>query len=279
MTDNIVIDVAENEQQPPANTAQTDEQAAAQGETQNHPLTLELDPATIPEKFRKDPHQIFKSYSELESELGRSRNEIGTWRSLVEDLSSLKREQDLAQTQHDDPIDVTSDSLLADPVEAISQVVARTLDARLKPLEESLSSNAAKSALSKLTDDFPDWQSDAASPDFQEWAAKRPSRLADASLAAQGDIAAVRRLMDNYADVKETKQTQTTEPVAKAKAGVEAARKVATERSGNSDGASGKKIFTQHEVVQKIINDPEGYRSQAYQDEMMAAMREGRYRQ
>jgi hypothetical protein len=277
MPESIVVDVAESSAGAGTPETKTSSEEAVSAEATPNTVSLELELDSIPEKFRKDPTQIFNSYGELESELGRQRNVTGTYRGLVEELSAIKREADLAQTPAAEPLNVTSDSLLENPVEAITQVVERALEAKLRPLEEATALSQQEQELAKFQRDYPSFEMDVASNEFVEFVKKRPTRLEDAQAANQGDLRAARRLMDNYEDFKQftAPAEKTPDPTP---TGVEGARKVATEVSGTSGAVSGKKVYTQKEVVDTIISDPELYRSQAYQDDLMAAMREGRYR-
>lgn len=270
-----VIDVAEPTSESETPEALTSQEAALAEPTSNT-VSLELDLDLIPEKFRKDPTKVFNSYNELEVELGRQRNVTGTYRGLVEELSSIKRQADLAQTQDTQP-NVTSDSLLENPDESITSIVRRELEARLKPTEEALALSAQEQELQKFQSSYPDFETDARTEQFAEFVRKRPTRGEDAQRASQGDLQAARRLMDNYSDYKEM-SAPAAAPTSSAPTGVKGARRVATEKSGAGGTTTGKKFVYQRDVVNTIMQDPDLYRSQHFQDDLKSAIAEGRYR-
>lgn len=111
---------------------------AAQTDQTPAPKTVTFNLDEIPEKFRADPSKVFTSYAEAEAELGRKSNEIGSWRSLVDDLVASKRTADRAKAGANDsesaaPVAVTSDDVLRDPTGSIAKVVESVLERTLHP--------------------------------------------------------------------------------------------------------------------------------------------------
>lgn len=280
-TNPIVDSVAETtSEQSQAQTAE--KEAAAAAEETSSKVSLELDLDSIPEKFRKDPSQVFKSYSELESELGRARHNVGTYRDLANELSVLKRESDLAQTETAEETVITSDALLEDPQSTIASVVQRELEKQLNPLQDQLRQNEAEQELSRFVQDFPTFQEDVQTQEYKEFVMARPSRQQDAQSAAQGDLYAARRLLENFEDLKPAKkaaeETKETASMDSAPTGVSGAQVVATESTAAGGAVDGKKMWTRQEVLDTITNKPELYQSAQYQAEMMQAIKDGRYR-
>ena len=154
---------------------------------------------TLPEKYAgKSAEDIAKMHMNAEKELGRVRNEVGTYRGLVSDLSSLQRTPEAPQTVEQEKIDVSGDELLTDPGQAIDKVVTKRLDERdaryaLDKAETQLSIEEAAVAR-----DFPDLEKTVLSEEFKAFAGRTPSRQADWQTAATGEgmaqVQAARRL-------------------------------------------------------------------------------------
>ena len=281
----LVVDPTDN-----TAVAKTDESAATGAEDGAAEKTDD-----VPEKFKdKSLTEVIDMYQNLETELGRQKNEIGTYRNLVTELSEAKRSSDLEKAgQSDDssnetPVEVTAEQLLENPSDVLTQVVASTVKEELAPILERLNQNDTNSAAQQFADDFPDYQDTFNDPEFHTWVNAKPSRVIDGQATLNGDVHAARRLLENYQDVVEARgqssdndddagdddaATDTTPT------GVDGARKVATDTPGQGGDISGKKIWTSAEIVDMQLKEPEKYKSAAIQEEIVAAIKEGRYRQ
>lgn len=252
------------------------------------------DSPELPEKFRgKSIEDIQKMYLELESETGRLRNDLGqtrneasTWRSLAEEGIAARRGNN--EETHSEPVDISSDDLFADPRGSISKLVEEVLEKRLTPVNEKVTRIESTTEADAFVRDYPDYVQTGNDPEFQKYVAANPRRVATAQRAIKGDVSAMRDLMEGWEERKAlvaeltpvtTEDGETGEETAPRKpTGVEGARKVATDKSGSGGATKPGKIFHQSDVVKLILNDPEKYRSEAYQKELTAAMREGRYK-
>ncbi|MHC4649206.1 MAG: hypothetical protein ACYTBJ_27460 [Planctomycetota bacterium] len=158
---------------------------------------------TLPEKYQgKTAEQIAEMHMNAEKELGRVRNEVGTYRGLVNDLTSLQR-----QTPSETPtveqakIDVSGDELLTDPVSAIDKVVSARLQERDAAEAVTYAATEFEIEGQRLMQDYPNIDQVVGSQEFQEFAARTPSRQRDFVTAAQGQgveqVRAARRLLED----------------------------------------------------------------------------------
>lgn len=241
----------------------------------------------LPEKYRgKTAAEIAEMHMNAEKELGRMRNEVGTYRGLVNDLTSLQRTPSEPQTVEQEQLDVSGDELLLDPARAIDKVVTARLNERERKQETAAAATKYEIEEARLLSDFPDLNTIVASDEFQKFAARTESRQQDFMTAANGQgleqVRAARRLLEDYKDF-----TSALTPPSAAddkpeemptQSPVEQARRASTEGAGPSGPVSTKPIIYEADVLKKIQTDPDGYRSPSYQAELMSAMREGRYR-
>lgn len=236
-----------------------------------------IEPDQVPEKYKdKSLAQVIDMHQNAEKELGRTRNEIGQYRGLVQDLSQLRRSPE-QEPEKLEEIDVSGDELLESPVETIRRVVKQDLAAFAAKADERDLSTTVAVENDRLLRDHPDLNTVVGSEDFQEFAARTPGRQQDFNTAAQGEgldqVRAARRLLEDYEDFNQAiagKSQQTP---------VDKARKVATESgtgaapppAGNTD-----QIY-EADVIKLIASDVAKYRSPSYQAELVKAIREGRF--
>jgi len=269
---------ARHEGEPPADTDKSQDKSS--------------DEDNIPEKYRgKTAEEIIAMHSNAESELGRMRNELGHMRSLVADLSQIKRQEDLGKVENDDDdFKVTSDSLLDDPETSISKIVQRALKKELEPIRQKVESTEAETAESQFIQKYGDITETANDPKFQKWVTDSEVRLRDAVAARDGDLAAAERLLDNWNDRQDLlkslaeKESDDTDTGGEKSSdgdkprGREGARRAATGGEGSADASrGGKPLWYKHDVMKVLENDPDKYYSESYQRQMIAAIREGRY--
>lgn len=283
MTRGIVVDPVSDRE----------EELNRQAPEHQEPGQPEHDPSNdLPEKLRgKSPEELAEMYVNLESELGRLRNEVGyvrqeasTWRSLAEELGTAQR-----QTQPErKPVEISGDELLTKPKDAIRAVLDEVLDERLGPVVQDVQRTRKETEAERFVRDYPNYLEVANSEDFQKWVTGNQRRLSLVQKALQNeDIAAMRTLMEDWTErqalveqftAQQQQQAPAQDKPAAAPTGLEGARKVATERPGQGGGAVGKKVFHEHDVINTMLTNPDKYYSEAYQQELLAAMREGRYK-
>lgn len=284
MARGIVVDPQAEDREDP--NRQADEPGSEPHETQDD----------LPEKLRgKSQKELAEMYLNLESELGRIRNEIGyvrqeaaTWRSLAEQLGTASRTEPETTRK---PVEISGDDLIARPKDAIRAVLDEVLDEKLGPVVQDVRRVRMETEAERFVRDFPNYVQIGNDPAFQQWVAQSPRRIALANRAlTQEDIGAMRELMEGWeerqallaelqASQKGNAADTRDEGADTAPTGVQGARRVATEKPGQGGNAhAGKKVFYQSDVINTMLRDPDKYYSEAYQKELLAAMREGRYR-
>ena len=236
------------------------------------------DEQTVPEKFKgKTLADVIEMQVNADRELGRLRNEVGTYRGLVTDLSRLRRTPEETETKAQEPLDVSGNDLLANPVEAITKVVQHaTAKDRAEAAQQKFQNDLA-AAEQTLFKDFPKLNETVGSEQFQEFASRTPSRQRDFQAAAKGEglvaVEAARRLLEDFNDyntaldaAKSAKETA-----------VQAAKKVATESGGSSGKMTSSDRVYESDVLELIEKNPAKWRSPQYQSEITKAIREGRF--
>ena len=253
-------------------------------ETPAEPAKPAATTSTLPKKLEgKTPEQIADMYQNLERELGRQANEIGVYRDLVGTLSEVKRKSDLASVEAKDMTEeVTSDDLFTDPKTAIERVVRGALEKELRPLKQTQANTAHQRELERLVTDYPDIEQVGADPQFLEFVQRSEYRVQDAQRWLQTqDVAAARRLLSDWQEIAAVKSAAkpaaSSEPVTEkpARGNVAAARRAATESGGNA--SVGTKSITKAQVMKVLQTDPDRYYSDAFQSELHAAIKEGRF--
>ena len=244
---------------------------------------------SLPEKYRgKTPQEIAEMHMNAEKELGRVRNEVGTYRGLVNDLTALQRKPAEPTTVTQEPIDVSGDELLTDPAGTIDKVVTRRLSERDAADEAARADNDALLETQALMSDFPEMGTIVASAEFQEFAARTPSRQRDFVTAAQGEgveqARAARRLLEDFQDFSQAltpapsaEPSTPAQQSAPANQGVAAARNVANEGAGPAGAVSTKPLMYEADVINLIHTNRAKYNSPSFQAQLMEAIREGRY--
>lgn len=156
----------------------------------------------LPEKFKgKSLDEVASSYSHLESELGRSRNEIGQLRRLTDELLGLRNAGARATQTTPERKPITADTLLEQPEEAIRTVAAAEAQARTKDLEARIARSETAEAVRAFEAKYPDYQSTMNDPSFVQWIQKSPFRQRMAVAAAQGSFDAADELFGLYKEV------------------------------------------------------------------------------
>ncbi len=217
--------------------------------------------STIPEKYQgKSIEDVIDMHQNLEREYGRQANEVGTYRGLVNDLTQLQRAPVEAQPVVQEPIDVSGDDLISNPVEAVRKIVKQDLDAIRRTEPEVAVDHVFEVEGRALMAAYPDLDQTVATPEFQAFASRTPSRQQDFNMAATGkgieQVRAARRLLEDFNDFS----AQGTEKAA-APTPTEQARAVATEGSGATGAVSTKPQLFESDVISLIHNDPAKYRS------------------
>ena len=268
---------------------------ASSADQKRDPITGQFVPAeaaptevtqfTLPEKYvGKTVDEVASMHMNAEKELGRVRNEVGTYRGLVNALTSLQRTPEAVKPVEPEKIDVSGDDILRDPSEAIDRVVTQRLAERDAKSTETAVQTQFELEGAALLEAYPQIDQIVGSTEFQAFASRTPSRQNDFIVAARGEgldqVRAARRLLEDFVDFR-TAGTATQDPananVAVLPTPTEQARAASTEGAGPTGAVSTKPQIFESDVIKLIHSDPAKYRSPSFQGELMSAIKEGRY--
>ncbi|MGH9992841.1 MAG: hypothetical protein ACREAZ_09380, partial [Nitrososphaera sp.] len=244
MTDSIIVESQE---------APLDQTPAAPVVAPQEPT-----PTPIPDKFRgKSVEDVVKSYLHVESELGRTKQEVGELRQLADRF--LQRE---IQQAPQAPA-AEEEDFFDDPKAAVDKAVR----AALKPVEAELALARRQAATNKVLVKHADAVQIVRSEEFQRWIQESPVRSLLFEAADQRfDVDAADELLSTYKALasRDARTTQVSAQNAQATASL----KAATLESGGT-GETGKKTLRRHDLIQMRIHNPDKY--MAMQDEILAA--------
>lgn len=246
--------------------------------------TSESRGVSIPDKFKgKSIEDVVTAYQNLESLHGRTANELGQVRRSVDQLLQDKRMNDLQAngatrqqvTARQKPA-MTAADLLENPTEAIERHLENRESQRLQQYEQRLAVQEQATAQQAFLAKHNDFNDIIGTPEFVEWAKATPWRTELATTAASGRFDAADKLMTEY----KAYQPLLTRTAAN-KQGLDAARQVGLERtvSGTETGTKPVgKIIRRADSMALRISNPDAYESPAYQNELLRAIAEGRYK-
>lgn len=235
----------------------------------------------------KTVRDIITMHENAVRKIGEQGNEVGTWRKMVQELSSVVAQQQSNQTKAQEDAAasapspaLTGEELLTNPTDAIGRAVGYELEKRIKPLEENLSQQTHQQAVEKLIADFPDLETTQNDPEFVEWVNKTQSRRQLADAVRGGDVSAARNLLEGWEEIQSYRKPAEPEPQKpeepqRPPSGVEGARRVATE-SGNSSGSPAKPMLNGQDFIDMMIRNPDKYHSAEVQAQLREAAKEGR---
>jgi hypothetical protein len=260
-TQEELFDAADIKQADEPQVEQTQE-PVAQGETEE----------VLPPKYKgKSLDEIVKMHQEAEKLIGRQAQEVGEVRKLADELikRQLDTRQEVAATKEDE-ID-----FFEDPKKAVNKAV-ETHPAILEARQQTLALKQQQT-LTKLQQDFPDFQQTVADPSFAEWIKASPVRMRlYAAADADFDFDSAAELLTSWSYVKpKAAPVQQAVPSQEARAAQKAAVKAATVDVGsNSVGNTSSKVYRRADLIRLQLEDPDRY--QELQPEIMAAYSEGR---
>lgn len=265
------------------------------------PAVAEVDP-----KYSgKSVTDVIEMHQNAESRLGQIQNEVGTLRGLVTELSQIQRTAAETVVEEQEPVTVSGEELIADPVEAINRIIKPQLEKAEADAEQRAADSLVDTESRQLVADFGDVNAIVSTPEFQAFAQRTPTRNSDFHTAAKGEgmdqVRAARRLLEDFKDFQSLTAPQTTtiapdtlQPVVAPTAPVvpvvpvapvapvvptpvQAARAVTTEAGGTGAPVAGKAQIFESDVIALINSDVTMYRSPSYQAELMLAIKEGRF--
>lgn len=226
----------------------------------------------LPSKYKgKDLKEIIKMHQEAEKLIGRQAQEVGEVRKLADEL--IKRQLDSKPNQQEATQEDDVD-FFADPDAAVTKKIEKhpaIQEARQQALELK-----KMQTLTRIQQNFPDFQETLNDPEFAEWVKGSQLRLRMYAQAdAEGDYDSAAELLSNWKYVKPQAAPKQTAPIAEAKQQQRAAVKQATvDVGGASPGISSSKVYRRADLIRLQLEDPDRYYQ--LQDEIMAAYAEGR---
>lgn len=248
-------------------------------QTPSAPVADKVEDTPLPEKYMgKTVEQVAEMHMNAEKELGRVRNEVGTYRGLVNDLSQLQTKTP-ETTPAQEELDVSGDDLITDPVGTVRKIVKQDFDALAAQSAQQVEGAQFSTENAALMQRFPGMDATIQSPEFQAFASRTPSRQADyRAAAATGtgvtQVRAASRLLEDFEDFSTEMASTTQKPE---QTPTELAKQVSTEGGGGSGPVTTLPLIYEADVIALINSDPTKYRSPSFQTELMAAIKEGRY--
>lgn len=256
---------------------------AASGTTETKVTDTKEQVYKIPDKFvGKSLEEVLTSYMQLESAYGKAKSELGQTRQSVDQLLLQKRENDLrangaqiVRTEEVKPREISAADLLQDPTKALDSYLENRESATTKELRERVARQEAQLAQQQFVGRHPDWQTETNDPDFVNWARQTPYRQGLAARAASEDLAAADALLSEYKAYKPLLSRSASQST-----NLEAARKVGLERTAASgdDTKPAGKVIRRADAQALRISDPDKYDSPAFQNELLKAIAEDRYK-
>jgi len=154
----------------PVDPKQADAEAA-EATSQTPVPEAEATAQELPEKYRgKTVAEVAEMHLNAEKKIGQQANEVGAYRDLVSDLTTLKREEDLAKTTPTpEPTVYDADEFLTRPVEMTQQMIKEAIaEARAETKQES-NRTLADTEMARFETDFPNWREVSQSTEFADW--------------------------------------------------------------------------------------------------------------
>lgn len=242
--------------------------------------TIEVNDDELPENLRgKDFKDVVRMLSDSQSTIGRMANDLGTQRKLTDRLLDLKRENDLhSNGAPAQKVQVNSSELLDNPTEAIERIVAARLAEQNQKTQAEIDALHQQRAAESFLSRHPDYQTVAASADFQQFVQATPYRQRVALTAAKGDWSSADELMSEYKDRQASRTVAAkTEKEVKEKNNLEAANKASLESGTSANKSSGGgKILRRVDLLKLQMEQPDVYYDEATQAVILKAYREGR---
>ena len=219
----------------------------------------------VPDKFKgKSMEEVFKSYSELESRLGKQGSELGELRRLTDQL--LHRELSTGKPTEEEAI--SEEDFYDKPYDAVRKLVDQHPSTqRLNELEQRI-------ARDNFTQKHPDWMQTVGTEDFQNWVRNSTFRMRLWQEADKYNLDAADELFQAWDERQALHADAKAEEDKLAKRDKEEKLAAATTETGASSRTTGGKKYRRADLIRMRINDPAQY--EAREDEFMKAYAEGR---
>lgn len=232
----------------------------------------------VPEKYKgKNVNDVIKMHMEAEKERSRLGNEVGTLRSMADQLLGLQREK--TQTPREPRKPITVDELLANPEESLEKAIQENPE--VTATKQELQRMRLEVAQSKFERDFPSYQEDIADPAFGEWIKANKARNALGISANSGDYEAASALWSMW----EERKQDLAEIKTKKKELTKKAEKLGTLEGSGVTGLETEKIYSRVDLMElnrkALAGDPEAkakWNDPTFQAERLKAYAEKRVR-
>lgn len=232
---------------------------------------------SLPEKYRgKTAAEIAEMHRNLESELGRARNEIGQVRRLADELLGINRAQAVRTEAANQPQrkPLTPDDLLSNPEQAVTAVVKAEADQRDAAQADRLSRLEAELLMARFERKHPEYRTTMEDPKFVEWVQKSSLRGRLAQAAASGDYNSADELFTLYSEAQAvTQSTQKSSTDQARSAGLARPGGSQTATAGTSQSAN-KQVWSRAKLMEMRLNNPEEF--ERLQPEILRAYAEKR---
>lgn len=232
----------------------------------------------IPEQFRgKTPAELVKIIRDSQSEIGRARNEIGQVRRLADELLGIRAVAAPAKVESPPPRKpLTTDSLLQDPEQAVTQVVREEAERREASTAERIAALERDLNLSRFELKHPGYQDTLKDPKFADWLQRSSYRLGLAQGAHAGNFSAADELLTLYKESQSVAAPQESQP-----SPTDKARAASLARSGGAAAGAGssnasRQVWSRAKLLDMRIHNPDEF--ERLQPEILRAYQEKRVR-
>ncbi len=154
----------------------------------------------IPERFKdKSVEDVIQSYEELEKLNSRQSQDLGAMRKTVDQLLEIQTQQvSSPAVEPSKPLSV--DDLYEDADGNVRRVAKEEVSYEVAELRKELDELRVERAMSKLENEFNDWQKEVAKPEFSTWVNESPYRQRMYQRADGGDFDAAEEILGMYYD-------------------------------------------------------------------------------
>jgi hypothetical protein len=225
----------------------------------------------LPSKYKgKSLSDIVRMHQEAEKLIGRQAQEVGEVRKLADELikRQLNSPKDEGKATKEDEID-----FFADPDTAVAKKIEKH-PAILEAKEQTRQLKEMQT-MSRLQQEFPDFQATVNDPAFADWVKSSSIRLQLFARAhSEFDFDSAAELLGTWKYVKPK-----AEPVKQSNAEVKKQQQAAVQQAtvdvgGATQAVSSTKVYRRADLIRLQLEDPDRYIQ--LQPEIMAAYAEGR---
>jgi hypothetical protein len=262
------------------NAGATEESTSPRQTQTNRETRTAAEPVTDPRFSGKSTEEIYSMYKNLESHAGRLASQLGESRNALNSIILGKRDNDLRQNGGArDPVKIQPTDLLSNPTEALERYMSSRENPEVQTLKERLAQLESQLTQTSFTTRHPDAEQETADPEFARCVQQSPLRSRLANQAANNDFRAADDLLTEWRLAKSQGNT-----VSSVRTRAQDLAKNISLESNNVGSESGQgkantgstRTFKRTDLIALRQNNPDLYESKKYQDQIVAAYREGR---